>query len=185
MSADREERALKEAIARAVAGTGFVDRERLGFNAGYRAALAWTITRIRSVLEADDIGTNRAERLACLIAAALVASPTPEGETTVFEFAEDEDSNGTPITLGREQGTGAVWTAGGSLPDTMRRLAEKIELAAGSSTPEADEGRPYPCVFQSEPRRTPCKVDCKCAEKAAAAGVPGETAEMRVETGSD
>lgn len=103
MSADREE-ALKEAIARAVAGTGFVDRERLGFNAGYRAALATVpeptthprtnanlielLTRVeREVDPRSMLNVEVEAAIRGLRSAALVASPTPE--RTLEEFQAD------------------------------------------------------------------------------------------------
>lgn len=174
------------------------------------SALPWDL----SSNEDGQAETRRIAR-ATLAAAALVASPTPEREATVFEFAEDEDSDGTPITLGCEQGTGAIWTAGASLPDTMRRLAEKIELAAGSPTPEADEGREVWIIvdmqgasrlrFREEAALSAWAARLKesdagllgelliahyvgneaqgelreAADFAAAAGVPGETTELR------
>lgn len=75
--------------------------------------------------------------------AALAVSPAPRNSTaftTAFEFVEDETGDGEPIILGREQGDEGRWTAGASIPDTMRRLADKIERNAGVVSPAPTEG---------------------------------------------
>lgn len=60
--------------------------------------------------------------------------------TTAFEFVEDETGDGELIILGRERGDEGAWTAGASIPDTMRRLADKIEYDAGLVSPVPTEG---------------------------------------------
>lgn len=188
MSADREERALKEAIARAVAGTGFVDRERLGFNAGYRAAvppgLADLLARLEGFLsERSGESPEKAQlyREVKMAAAALVASPTPEGDGRTHFLRPDAEDSGNEDA-----------TACGALPleepssDVGRvDCLDCLRLLAGSSTPEADEakralGEVWRVVRDMKADRDrenwlPRLIaSATTLDLAAAAGVPGE-----------